>query len=194
METSMKRPLLTLILCAAAWAAQAQTLTGVTVEPATAKVGEPVKITANFSEADNPNCNVKLHLGDGREQMQRLNQPKDVPMVVSTSYDKAGEYQVQVEPKNDKLLLKCLGKKQFAKITVLALEKMKSTVKSVTPEGALPGCPAGWMLNKASMNKKTGAFTCTAKPKTALPQDKLVCPAPLKYFDSQAKGQLGCKP
>lgn len=190
----MKKAFLTLIVGVAACAASAQTLTNVTVEPATAKVGEPVKITASFSGAENPNCNVKVHLGDGREQMARLNQPKDVPLVVNTSYDKAGEYQVQVEPKTNLPMLKCLGKKQFAKITVLPLQKMPSTVKSITPEGALPGCPAGWALSKAGVSKKTGAFTCVAKPKTALPADKPVCAAPLKAFESFAKGQLGCRP
>lgn len=192
----MKKAFLTLIVGVAACAASAQTLTGVTVEPATAKVGEPVKITANFSGAENPNCNVKVHLGDGRAQMERLNQPKDVPLIVNTSYDKAGEYQVQVEPKTDLPLFKCLGKKQFATVKVLALEKMvtSSTIKSTTPEGAVPACPAGWTLAKGSFNKTSGAFTCTAKAKTALPKEKLVCPAPLKNFESFAKGQVGCKP
>jgi hypothetical protein len=179
---------------ALAGAASAQTLTSASAEPATAKVGEPIKITANFSDADNPNCNVKLHFGDGRTEMKRLNQPKDVPLVVSTSYDKPGDYPIQIEPTGHKLLLKCLGKKQFATVKVLALEKRDATVKSITPEGALPGCPSGWTLSKASMNKKTGAFTCTAKPKTASPQDKPVCGAPLKYFENLAKGQLGCRP
>jgi hypothetical protein len=188
----LKRILLIAALCGTA---HAQTLTGVTVEPATAKVGEPVKITATFDNAENPNCNVRVHLGDGRQQMARINQVKDVPLVINTSYDKAGDYEVQIEPtKGEKLLFKCLGKKQVALVKVMPLPKMQSTVKSVTPEGALPACPQGWTLSKAGLNKKTGAFTCTAKPKTALPQDKPACPAPLKYFQSQAKGQLGCRP
>ncbi len=187
----LKRILLIAALCGTA---HAQTLTGVKVEPATAKVGEPVKITASFDNADNPNCNVRVHLGDGRQQMEHINQIKDVPLVVNTSYDQPGEYQVQIEPKGDKLFFKCLGKKQFASVKVMPLPKMQSTIKSAAPEAVLQGCPAGWALNKASMNKKTGAFTCTAKPKTALPQDKIACPVPLNYFENKTKGQLGCKP
>lgn len=190
----MSKEFFTLILGAIAMAAHAQTVTGVTVEPATAKVGEPVKITATFSDADNPNCNVRLHLGDGRVEMKRLNQPKDVPLIVNTSYDKAGEYQVQIEPKTNLPLLKCLGKKQFAKVTIQPLQKMQSTIKSAVPEGAAPACPTGWALAKGSFNKKTGAYACAAKPNTPLPAAKLACPAPLGYFENQAKGQLGCRP
>lgn len=190
----MKNVIATLSMVLAAAAASAQTVTGVTVEPTTAKVGEPVKITASFSDAENPNCNVRLHLGDGRSEMKRLNQPKNVPLIVTTSYDKAGEYQVQIEPKTNLPLLKCLGKKQFAKVTIQPLQKMQSTIKSAVPEGAAPACPTGWAMAPRSFNKKTGAYTCAAKPNTPLPATKLTCPAPLGYFENQAKGQLGCRP
>jgi hypothetical protein len=44
------------------------------------------------------------------------------------------------------------------------------------------------------VNKKTGAFTCTARAGSALPASKSECPAPLGYFENKSKGQLGCRP
>ena len=62
----MKRTSITAVLLATfTLAASAQTLSGIKLEPASVKVGEPVKITGTFDNADNPNCNVRLHFGDG---------------------------------------------------------------------------------------------------------------------------------
>ena len=89
----MKRfliPAIALTLWAAT--AQAQTLTGVKVEPATANPGQAVKITASFESADSPNCNVRVHYGDGANKDFKINQAKDVPLVTEHKYAKAGSY------------------------------------------------------------------------------------------------------
>jgi hypothetical protein len=180
--------------------ASAQTLTGVIAEPAVAKPGEPVKVTASFDNAENPNCNVKVHFGDGRSQMVRLNQPKDVPLVMSVSYDKVGDYRVQIEPTSNKAMLRCLGKKQFATVTVradnatpeLGSPKYDGTAKTVAgDEQPKPGCPQGWKLGKGGINAKTGAYTCTAKPNT--PVGQVTCKGATSYFDNSAKGEIGCR-
>jgi hypothetical protein len=59
---------------------------------------------------------------------------------------------------------------------------------------AAPACPEGWKLDKKSVSKKTGAFTCTAKAGTAAPAGKLACAGTLGYFENTKKGQLGCRP
>jgi hypothetical protein len=48
-------------------------------------------------------------------------------------------------------------------------------------------------LAAKSVNKKTGAFNCSAKPGTALPDKKLTCPGDTGYFENAKKGSLGCR-
>ena len=170
--------------------AAAQTLTGIKLEPATVKVGEPVKITGTFENADNPNCNVRLNYGEGPTQNFTINQLKDVPLITSHSYAKPGTYKVALEPRTAMPMIKCVGKDQTATVTVLAA----TPVAAAVPAAKVAQCPNGWKLNAKSVNKKNGAYTCTAKAGTALPNAKLDCAAPLGYFENKAKGQLGCRP
>ena len=67
-------------------------------------------------------------------------------------------------------------------------------VAAAAGSSASAQCPQGWKLNKASVNKKTGAYTCTAKPGTPLPASNAACPGDLSYFENAKKGQLGCRP
>ena len=170
--------------CVAALAlpAAAQTITTVSVEPATAKIGEPVKITVNFDKADAFACNVRVYYGDGGKKDHKINQDKDVPKIVSHTYTKAGSYTVKAEGKTDLPLPKCSGVTRSAVVNVAALAP-----------AAGPACPAGWTLVAKSVSKKSGAFTCSARAGTELPTAKLSCPAALGYFENRAKGQLGCQ-
>ena len=176
-----------ILFCATA---AAQTLTGIKLEPATVRVGEPVKITGTFDNADNPNCNVRVNYGQGPTQNFKINQLKDVPLITSHSYAKPGTYKVALEPRTAMPMIKCVGKDQTATVTVLAA----APVAAAAPAGRGTQCPDGWKLNAKSVNKKNGAYTCTAKAGTALPAAKLDCTAPLGYFENKAKGQLGCRP
>ena len=164
----------------------AQTLQSVKVDPATAEPGKPVTITAAFDISGGLNCNVRFNFGDGASQDQKVNQEKDANLAVQHSYAKAGTYTVKVEPKTKLPALKCLGKNQEAVVKVVA----------PTPAGAAaaPSCPEGWKLDKKSVNKKTGAYTCTAKAGTAAPASHAACPGSLSYFENSKKGHLGCKP
>jgi hypothetical protein len=194
--TSVHRITAAAALAALCFAAQAQTLTGVKLDPPVAKVGQPVKVTATFDNAETPNCNVRLHFGDGKTQDFKINQAKDVPLVASTTYAKAGDYKVMAEGKTALPMLKCNGKNQSAmlKVEAMAPAAMAATPAAAPAAKAAPGCPDGWKLVAKSMNKKTGAFTCGAKAGTALPSAKLECAAPLGYFENKSKGQLGCRP
>ncbi len=186
----MKRiliPAIALTLLAAT--AQAQTLSGVKVEPAAAHPGQAVKITASFENAESPNCNVRVHFGDGASKDFKINQAKDVPLVTEHAYAKAGSYTVSVQPRSALPMVQCAGNKQSAVVKVAA--PAKTAAAAAAPA---PACPDGWKLDAKSVNKKTGAFTCTAKAGTALPASKLACAAPLGYFENSSKGQLGCRP
>ena len=187
------------LLAALGLPAQAQTLSGIKLEPASAKVGEPVRITGSFDNADSPNCNVRVHFGDGQTQDFKINQAKDVPLVASRSFDKPGQYTVMIEPKTALPMLKCAGKNLTASVTVVATAPVAAAAvtapaaASAKAVASVPQCPAGWKLVATSVNKKSGAFTCGAKIGAPLPATKLDCPAPLGYFENKFKGQLGCR-
>ena len=174
------------LAAALALPAAAQTISSIQVEPAQAKVGEPVKITVVFENADTPNCNVRLHFGDGTNRDHKVNQPKDVPLVRTHTYAKAGAYTVKAEGKTALPMLKCTGANQSALVEVAA----------PTPAGVRPAatCPAGWTLDAKSVDSKTGAFTCSAKPGATLPIARLDCPGALSYFENKTRAQLGCRP
>lgn len=175
-------------------AAQAQTLSNVVVEPSNAKVGEAVKVTVNLAvEGGATNCGLRIHFGDGVTQDFKVNQAKDVPAVFTHTYTKAGQYQVMAEGKTVGLL-KCLGKNQSATVNVAA-PAATTTIASAAPakSSTAPSCPEGWKLNTKSVNKKTGAYVCNAKPGTSV-ATKPVCPGDLTYFENTKKGQLGCRP
>jgi uncharacterized protein involved in outer membrane biogenesis len=189
----MNRSLLAACMFAAfALPAGAQTLSGVKLEPATAKVGEPVKITGTFDSAGNPNCNLRVEFGDGKNQNFKINQEKDVPLVTTHSYTKPGNYKVAILPRTALPMIKCRGGDQTAMLKVEAPAPVAAAAAPAA-KAAGPSCPEGWKLNAKSVSKKSGAFTCTAKAGTALPAAKLDCPAALGYFENKAKGQLGCR-
>jgi PKD domain len=177
-------------LAAAALPAGAQTFSGVKVEPAVAKVGEPVTITGTFDSAGNPNCNLRVDFGDGKDKNFKINQEKDVPLVTTHTYAKPGNYKVRILPRTALPMIKCMGGDQSA---MLKVEAPAPSAAAPAAKAAGPSCPEGWKLSAAGVNKKSGAYTCTAKAGTALPTAKPECPAPLGYFENKSKGQLGCK-
>jgi hypothetical protein len=165
---------------------QGQTLSALKAEPASAQVGEPVKVTVEFNDAATPNCSVRLHFGDGTKRDFKINQAKDVPLVATHNYAKAGTYALKAEGKTALPMLKCVGANQLAAVTVMPVAAAGARAK--------PSCPEGWTLDAKRVDRRSGAFTCTAKAGTSLPAARLVCPSPLSYYENVARGQLGCRP
>ncbi|HRH29553.1 MAG TPA: hypothetical protein PKV17_12305 [Aquabacterium sp.] len=169
---------------------QAQKITALQVEPAKASVGQAIKATTAFEITNGAiNCVVRLHWGDGQTQDFNVNQERDVPLVLEHSYAKAGTYRLMVEGKGGK---KCLGKDQAASVDITPKVGVAAATAAVA-SAAASVCPTGWKLTKAGVSKKTGAFMCTAKAKTPIPEPKVVCPGELTYFENVKKGQLGCR-
>jgi hypothetical protein len=164
--------------------AAAQTLKSVQAEPASVKPGEAVAITAEFDISKGLNCNVRVSYGDGKSQNVRVNKEGEAKLALSHAYAKPGDYTVKVEPKTALPVLKCLGKAQSAKVSVVAPPPVA---------GAGPACPQGWTLDARSVNRKSGAFSCKASAGTALPATKPACPGKLKYSEDARKGVLGCR-
>jgi hypothetical protein len=177
-------------LIAVAANVQAQKLSGLVLEPAKIEVGQSVKATTNFEVSNGAiNCKVRVHFGDGATDDVTINQAKDVPLVVTHTYTKPGKLDFWVEGKGGN---KCLGEDQHATLEVVAKAEAAKPAAAAKPVAATV-CPAGWALTKAGVAKKTGAFTCTAKAGTAIPEPKVTCPGELTYFDNAKKGQLGCR-
>jgi hypothetical protein len=187
-----------------AFGVSAQTVTGVSVAPANAKPGDEVKATVSFDVTGSPNCGMRINWGDGAQTDSKVNQAKDVPLVLSHKYAAAGNYTVMAEPKRVGSTFGCTGKNQTAVVAVVAPAPVAAAPAAAPAPAAKPAmaaaapaaaaaCPAGWKLTKAGVNKKTKAFTCVAAANTKLPDAKPACPGDLTYFENGKKGQLGCR-
>jgi hypothetical protein len=187
----MKRSLAILALAGMLpFAASAQFINSVTLDPAQAKAGEPVKVTVNFDVQGGVNCGMRINWGDGTSMDFKINQAKDVPLITSRTYAKAGDYTIVAEPKTQGLSAGCGRDNKSAALKVAAAAVAEKPAKAASG----PSCPAGWNLDKKSVSKKTGAYSCTAKPGTKLPETRLSCPGNLGYYENAKAGRLGCRP
>lgn len=186
--------LLLSLLCSASIA---QTLTGFKLDAPQATVGQPIKATIDFEVTNNVFCGVRIDWGDGIGDELKIDKPAKIPYILSHTYSRAGDYLVTVKPEKVTSHLRCLGKNQQTNLKVVA-----AAIASAAPPAVatLPAkvssaktCPVGWTLNAKSVNKKTQAFTCTAKAGTAPPDKKLECSGDTGYFENAKKGVLGCR-
>ena len=101
-------------------AAQAQLLAGVNVEPTRPRVGQPVRITASFDVKDGiVNCGLRVRYSDGTaEDYHKLNQAKDVPLMLTHVFSKAGEQTLWLEPRSKMPTLRCGGGDLTLKVLV----------------------------------------------------------------------------
>lgn len=180
----------------AAGAVSAQTISGLTVSPGT---GMSVTATVKFDQADSPNCGLRFYWGDGQTQDIKVVDAKQNPLVLQHTYAKPGKYDLMAEGKKVTSHLKCQGANARATVTLAAAAAAPAPAPAKAasaPVAAQPAshCPDGWKLDAKSVNKKTGAFTCTAKPGTPLPEKKLACGGDTGYFENAKKGQVGCRP
>lgn len=177
--------------------AMAQTLTDLKIEPSQTVTGQTVTATIGLSEGS-ANCGLRFYWGDGATVDVKVNDKTVFPLQLTHAYDKPGEFRAMAEGKKVTSHLKCLGANLTRTVAVSAPAPKPAPVASapvaVAPVKTSGPCPDGWTLASKSQNKKTGAFTCNARPSTALPALKTVCPGELTYFENAKKGQLGCKP
>lgn len=177
--------------------AGAQTLTGIKVEPAQAQVGQPVNVTLSLEYKGSPNCGIKVRWGDGAVTEKKLNSEGEIPFKTSHAYAKAGDYSIVADPGKVGGSFGCVGKNLTAVVKVAAPPPppapaaAASGAKPVAAAG--PACPDGWKLDPKSVNKKSGAYVCTAKAGTPLPEKRPACPGDLSYFENSRRGQLGCR-
>jgi hypothetical protein len=175
--------------------AQAQMIGSVTASPSTVKAGEPVTVTANVEAKDSNFCGFAVFYGDGKNIESYSDDKKPTPYVTTHIYDKPGTYTISMGGRHVESHPNCGGGDKFATVTVT--EGAKSAMAKPAPAGgagsAMSTCAAPWKLS-GKLNAKTGAYTCVAKAKTALPEPKPACAGDLTYFENAKKGQYGCRP
>lgn len=183
-------------LALATGAVSAQTLKGVKVDMATAQVGQAVTATVELEATGAPNCGLRVRWGDGAVTERKINSAAEVPFKTTHTYAKPGDYTITADPGRVGGSLGCVGKNATAMVKVSA-PPAAAPAAGASAAGktaaALPTCPEGWKLDAKSVNKKSGAYTCTAKAGTATPDKKPACPGDLTYFENSKKGQMGCR-
>ena len=185
---------LLIALSLAATGLSAQTLKGIKLDVAQAQVGQNVTATVALESPLAPNCGLRVRWGDGAVTERKINDAKEMPFVTSHAYAKPGDYSVVADPGKVGGSLGCVGKKASAMLKVVAPPPAPAAAASAPKLAAGPSCPEGWKLNAKSVVRKTGAYTCTAKAGTAVPDKKPACPGELTYFENGKKGLLGCRP
>lgn len=179
--------------------AQAQVLGNISISSQSAKVGEPVKVTATIDVLNSNYCGFVVSYGDGTSLDGVSDAQTTGPFVSTHTYTKAGTYSVTLGGRNVQSHPNCGGGEKAARLTVVDAPKAAAVgqgpaVASVTTSPSTGPCPANWKLVSKSSNAKTGAFTCTAKSGTALPATNLTCKGDLTYFENAKKRLLGCRP
>ncbi len=174
--------------------AHAQLIGSVTANPATARAGEPVTVTANVDVTGGNYCGFAVFYGDGKNIESYSDAKKPTPFVTTHVYDKPGTYTISMGGRHVESHPNCGGGDKFATVTVTEGAKMAAAPMAATKPTAASVCKAPWKVAAKSFNAKTGAYTCAAKAGTALPEPKPECPGDLTYFENGKKGQFGCKP
>lgn len=165
-------------------AAGAQSITSITINPTNAEVGQAVKVTVD-AEGDSANCGLRIEWGNGEFIREKVSDGQKFPVTYSYAYKKAGEYNVIAKGEKVGSRLPCVGKAS-SKLAVASVPVARKTATTTAH------CPADWVLDKKSINKKTGAYWCKAKQGAKFPEAKFACGDKLNY--AEKKGMIGCQP
>jgi hypothetical protein len=179
-------------------ATPAQMIGGVTARPTSVKVGEPVTVTAHVDVKGSNYCGFAVFYGDGKNIESYSDDKKPTPFVTTHVYDKPGTYSISMGGRHVESHPNCGGGDKFATVTVTEGSKAVTAATPIgvakpTATGLATQCVAPWKLS-GKVNAKTGAYTCVAKAKTALPDPKPICPGDLTSFENAKKAQYGCRP
>jgi hypothetical protein len=158
-------------------------------------------VTANVDVVGGNYCGFSVFYGDGKNADGYSDPGHPTPMVTTHMYDKPGIYTISMGGRNVESHPNCGGGDKFATVTVTEGAKAAVAAPAAVAVAAKPAvtgaraagvCAAPWKLS-GKVNAKTGAYTCVAKAKTALPEPKPMCPGDLTYFENAKKGQFGCR-
>lgn len=163
----------------------AEGITGIKTDPATAKVGQPVKIIVS-GDPDQKFCGMRVEFGDGDQADVKIDGDEGLfPRTITRSYSKAGNFTVSAKGRRVTTHFPCGGEAKVALVVegTAGGAMMKSPMAGGA--GGMAACPAGWMM-KGKIGKD-GSFTCMPQ----MPAAKIDCGPGLGYFESA--GTVGCR-
>ncbi len=181
--------------------AHAQFIGGLSVNPQSAKAGEPVTVTATIDVTSTNFCGFIVFFGDGTSAEGVSDAKTPPPYNFAHTYAKAGQYTLSMGGRHVQSHPNCTGMDKTATVTITEAPKPVAAPAPAAPAPAAKPvavtaanvCPENWKVVPKSFNAKSGAFSCSAKPGTALPAVKAVCAGDLTYFENAKKGQFGCR-
>ena len=180
-------------------AAMAGAISGVKVEPANATVGQQVKVTVDG--ADEGICGLRVEYGNGDFDLTKMTEGKDkFPRSFMKSYSKAGTYTIVAKGGRDGSAFGCPGETKTSVTIAEAPKPVAAAAPAAAPAGKpaaapAPTCPEGYKLNAKSVDKKSGAYSCSGGKDAKMLDKPLACPEKTEFFSSTgSKGTtLGCK-
>jgi hypothetical protein len=165
------------------WAADG-TITGITVTPASPKVGQSFQVTVQGTAiAPGKKCQILFLKGDGTPTSQ-VGVVTSFPFTFGGNYplyiyNTAGTYTIRVfsaaNPYGS-----CTGEVQAVVKVLPKLEKVDKKIHKVADP-----CPTGWHKKSGSADS---AYTCVPN----MPSPKPQCPAGTVYFETECT--VGCQP
>ena len=172
--------------------AQAGSIGGIRLDPPTVVTGQPVQVT--IEGQDEGNCGLRLEYGNGDVDVTRMSAGKDnFPRVFSHTYAGPGTFTVTAKGGRDGSTMGCTGEAK-ATITVAQAAPAPPPMATTPPSNMMaPACPEGFYLNRRSVDRYTGAYTCSARKGAVLPQAGISCPPGTAYYTNMQGTMLGCK-
>lgn len=176
---------LVLGLAAPAAGLAAEGITGISTNPASAKVGQPVKIIV-AGDSEQNNCGMRVEYGDGDGQDVKIKSDEGVfPRTLTRTYSKPGTYNITAKGKRVTTHFPCPGEAKIALVVEGAAGGAMMKSPMAGGAGRMADCPAGWMM-KGKMGKD-GSFSCMPQ----MPAAKIDCGPGLSYYESA--GTVGCR-
>jgi len=171
--------------------AQAGNINGIRVDPPSIVAGQQAQVTVDGQ--DEGNCGLRVEYGNGDVDVTRMSAGKDnFPRSFMHTFAGPGTFTVTAKGGREGSTLGCAGEAK-ATITVAPAPPPPAPVVAAPPPVTTPACPDGWYLNQRSVNKYTGAYSCSARRGAVLPQAGIACPAGTAYYTNTQGTLLGCK-
>lgn len=156
-----------------------------------------VKFTVSGEAEESDTCGIYVSYGDGLAPDTRIVSKKDgmFPRVFEHSFTRPGQYTVTVKGERVKTTFGCSGEASTT-VNIVAPAAAAAAAAGKAAQGAkaaksaavaAPTCPEAWELVSRSVNKSTGAFSCTPKK----PAKPINCGPGLAYFAQG--GVIGCR-
>jgi hypothetical protein len=171
--------------------AQAGNIAGIRVDPPTATAGQMVTVIVDGQ--DGGNCGLRLEYGNGDVDVTRMSAGKDnFPRTFQHVFAGPGNFTIIAKGAREGSTLSCAGE---AKASIAVLAPVAPPPPAYPPRAGrmAAACPEGFALNRNSLDRRTGAYTCAALQGAELPVAGMACPPGTAYYTNIQGTMAGCK-